>query len=300
MDPVEAKANFFRVCQLLIDKGGDALRAALHVKHLPSTLAADLNSHKKTLQRIRHTVIKPPQWQLLFPASGVPNSNDFDITLLTILLRNICGLPSPAAGWNAMPPASDTSISANILRIKLYRNDVYGHISSAQYDNVKFETLWQDISKPLVKLGIPQQDIDELKEAPLSSEEESYIDKLKEWKEEEDDLLEKLKDVETKVDNVEEKIAKLQKTVETETLNLSNVNQLAKFDFTGKIDGLCKKFQDGTRDWFFEKLSSWFSDEESRVMILTAGPGVGKSVLSAKACELYKQRGELASYHFCD
>ena len=35
-------------------------------------------------------------------------------------------------------------------------------------------------------------------------------------------------------------------------------------------------------------------------MILTAGPGVGKSVLSAKACELYKQRGELASYHFCD
>jgi hypothetical protein len=35
-------------------------------------------------------------------------------------------------------------------------------------------------------------------------------------------------------------------------------------------------------------------------MILTAGPGVGKSVLSAKACELYKQRGALASYHFCD
>ena len=199
-----------------------------------------------------------------------------------------------------MPPASDTSKSVDIVRIKLNRNDVYGHIPSAQYDNVKFETLWQEISKPLVNLGIPQQDIDELKEASLSFEEESYIDKLKELKEQEDDLFEKLKDVERKVDNVEEKIAKLQKPVETETLNFSNVNQLAKFDFTGKIDGLCKRFQDGTRDWFFERLSSWFNDEESRVMILTAGPGVGKSVLSAKACERYKKRGELASYHFCD
>jgi hypothetical protein len=35
-------------------------------------------------------------------------------------------------------------------------------------------------------------------------------------------------------------------------------------------------------------------------MILTASPGAAKSVLSAKVCELYKQRGELAGYHFCD
>jgi hypothetical protein len=35
-------------------------------------------------------------------------------------------------------------------------------------------------------------------------------------------------------------------------------------------------------------------------MILTAGPGFGKSVLSAKVYELYKQRAQLAAYHFCD
>ncbi len=62
-----------------------------------------------------------------------------------------------------MPPASDTSISANIVRIKIFRNEVYGHAPSAQLDDTKFETLWQEISKPLIKLGIPQQDIDELK-----------------------------------------------------------------------------------------------------------------------------------------
>ena len=305
MDPVKCKANYSRVCQLLVDKGGDALRAALHVIHPPSTLTAALNTNKSVLKKIRYSVINPSQWNVLYPVSGTPDSRNFDVTLLTILLRNICGLPSPATGWNVMPPASETSISANIARIKIFRNEVYGHTPSVQLDDTTFETLWQEISKPLVKLGIPQQDIDELKEAPLSSEEESYIKKLKEWKELEDNLFSKMNDlemgvlnVENQVLNVRNQVLEVRKIVENPVP--SQVDQLAKFDFTGKIDGLCERFQDGTRQWFFEMLSSWFSNEESRVMILTAGPGVGKSVLSAKVCDAYKQSGRLAGYHFCD
>jgi hypothetical protein len=280
MDAVKAIANYSRICQLLVGKGDDALTGVLHAKHPPSTLAAVLNANKTTLKKMRYSVIK---WDLLFPLSGTPDSNNFDITLLTILLRNICG-------WNNMPPASDTSKSANIARIKISRNEVYGHIASDQLDDTTFETLWQEISKPLIKLGIPQQEIDELKEVTLSPEEEDYyIDKLKEQKELEDKILSKL-------DGIEREIAKLQKTHE----NSSQVTQLAKFYFTGKIDGLCKKFDDNTRQWFFNELSSWFSDQKSRVMILTAGPGVGKSVLSAKICKQYKKRGQLAACHFCD
>ena len=53
----------------------------------------------------------------------------FDVTLLlTILICEICGLSSPATGCNVVPPASDISISADIVRIKMYRNEVYGHI----------------------------------------------------------------------------------------------------------------------------------------------------------------------------
>ncbi len=291
MDPLQAKANYSRVCQLLVDKGADALRRALHAIHPPSTLASVLNANKRTLSRIRYSVINPTQWNLLFPATGSPDSNNFDITLLTILLRNICGLPSPAAGWNVLPPASDTSISARILRIKILRNEVYGHIPSAQLDDTKFETLWQEISKPAVNLGIPQQDIDELKKAPLTPEEESYVEKLKEWKELEDDLFSKLHDLQGEFSQL--------RTV-VENVNPSQTDRLAKFDSTGKIKNLCEKFQHGTRQWFFDKLLSWFRDEESNVMLLTAGPGVGKSVLSAKVCELYQQRGQLAAYHFCD
>jgi hypothetical protein len=197
----------------LVDKGGKALRGALHAKHPPSTLAAVLNANKTTLKKIRYSVIKQLQWNLLFPLSGIPDSNNFDITLLTILLRNICGFPSPATGWNIMPPVSDTSISAHITRIKIFRNEVYGHIPSAQMDDTTFETFWQEISKPLIKLGIPRQDIDELKEATLSPEEEGYIEKLKEWKELEDNLL---SDLERGVLNVENEVLELRRIVEND------------------------------------------------------------------------------------
>ena len=296
MDPLQAKANFTRICQLLIDKGGEALRRALHVAHPASTLTAALNSHRKTLQRLRYSVINPPQWRLLYPPAGPPDSNDFDITLLTILLRNICGLSSPATGWNVIPHTTDTSISADIVRIKIFRNEVYGHTASAQYDDATFEKLWHEISQPLVKLGIRQQEIDDLKVAPLSPEEKSYIEKLKEWKELEDTLLEKMKDFESQMVDMRAEVQNLKGTLNSS--NISNLDQLTKFDFEGKIDGLCKKFKEGTRQWFFDKLSTWFADEESRVMILTAGPGIGKSVLSAKVCQDYSRRGKLAGCHF--
>ena len=151
--------------------------------------------------------------------------------------------------------------------------------------------MWQEISQTLVRLGIPQQDIDKLKVAPLSPEEESYIEKLKEWKQ----FDERIKDIESRLDDVEAEVKKVKCTV-----SRSNIDQLAKVDFKGKIDGLCEKFQVNTRQWFFDELSRWFADEKFRVMILTAGPGMGKSVLSAKLCQKYKESGQLAGCHFCD
>ena len=162
MDPSKAKANFFRLCQLLLHKGGDTLRVALHAIHPPSTLYAVLNANKSVLHKIRHSVITDQQWDLLFPTSpgAAPYSKKIDITLLTILLRNICGLSPPTTGWNCMPPVRDTSKSADIVRIKIFRNDVYAHIANAQLNDATFEKLWQEISQCLTRLGIPQNDID--------------------------------------------------------------------------------------------------------------------------------------------
>ena len=303
MNPLQAKANYSRLCQLLICKGSDALRRVLQTKidmsPPPSTLKSLLSAHKKSLQKTRYSVINVTQWKLLFPPLSSPDLNNFDITLLTILLRTICGLPSPAAGWNVMPPASDTSVSAAILRIKMFRNEVYGHISYAELDDTKFETLWREISQPLIKLGIPQHDIDELKQTALSPEEESYIGKLKEWKELEDNLSSKLDYIEQEVAKQREEIVKSQKVEETVKFS-ERINELAKCVFKGKVEKLSTKLLDGTRKWFFESFEKWFSDENSRIIILTADPGFGKSVLAAKICELYEESRQLAACHFCD
>ena len=195
MDSLKAKENFFRVCQLLVDKGVEAFRAAFNVIHPPSTLAAVLNANKSVFRKLRYNVITQPQWNLLFPASGTPDVENFDITLLAILLKNICGLCPPLTGWNTMPLAADTSMGANIVRIKLLRNHVYHHTASCQLDDSTFEKLWQEISKPLVNLGIPQHDIDEMKVAPLNPEEEAYIENLKEWKKSNDDIFSNLSNI---------------------------------------------------------------------------------------------------------
>lgn len=62
--------------------------------------------------------------KLILPKSGAYKGDygDMDITLLYTLLRNICGIKEHRAGWGEKPQASDRSVSANIERIRLARN----------------------------------------------------------------------------------------------------------------------------------------------------------------------------------
>ena len=179
---LQEKANFTRLCRLLVDKGTEALRKTLDAIHPPANLPAVLNASRRSLLGLKFKVINIYQWDLLFPPSGnPPDSKTFDVTLLTVLLRNICGLPPPATGWNTMPPVADRSQEANITRIKLLRNQVYAHVSSTLVDNATFENLWKNVSQVLVDLKIPQKEIDDLKTGSLAPEEEIYAQYLKEW-----------------------------------------------------------------------------------------------------------------------
>ena len=243
MDTLKNEANYFRVCRLLIGKGSDALRVVLHSVHAPSTLPGVLNAKKAVLEKIRGSVITNKQWDLLFPASGAaPDSNNFDITLLTILLRNICGLSPPTKGWNEMPLADDISKSADIVRIKSFRNEVYGHTASAQLDDTKFESLWQQISQPLIRRGVPQKDIDEIKVAPLSPEEVSYI--------------EQLKDAEKEISELRQSTSCLRNKLPEPVM------------FIGREDEITKVF-------------TLLNDEKMAVVTLHGGPGFGKTAIAS-------------------
>ena len=273
MDPLKAKANFSRVCQLLVDKGSEALRVTFHAIHPPPTLAAVLNAKKPDLHKIKGKVINASQWDLLFPTSGAaPDSNKFDVTLLTILLRNICGLTKPGTGWDAMPPTGDVSASADVARIKLFRNQVYGHIASTQLDDATFNTLWQEISQPLNRLGISQKDIDEIKIAPLSPEEENYIKKIQEWKELDENILSELKDVKKEMSELREKFENvIPSQLKPEQWELTSYLPDKLPMFTGREDEI-------------QNVIAFLNDEKRAVVSLHGGPGFGKTAIAIQVC----------------
>ena len=151
--------NYARLCRLLVDFGGTVLRDTFDSIHPPANLHGVLQcpTVKPTLQFLgKKRVLNSLQWQKLFPAdpSSVSSAN-FDVTLLMILLRNICGLSPPVSthSWDKLPPDSDNSTEANIVRIKCYRNNVYGHATKASVDDATFNALWQKISSAVLALG---------------------------------------------------------------------------------------------------------------------------------------------------
>ena len=187
--------NGAKLSRLLNDGGTMVLRKIFDRYHPPANLLADLNANYHTLNNLlRRRVLHKPQWDLLFPPGGAtPDSNTFDITLLFLLLTNICGLSPPPLGWRTKPAASDTSVAANLARIKFFRNELYGHVATTGIDTPTFSALWLELSAVLVALGLPQVEIDRLKAERCG--EEDFIDVLFEWAESEEVIKSQLKDI---------------------------------------------------------------------------------------------------------
>ena len=196
--------NYARLCRLLVDIGSQALRDTFDKVHPPAglhlVLAPGTPEHG-TLQSLRKKrILNPTQWGELYPTipSSV-SSVSFDITLLMVLLRNICHLTPPVTGWDKLPSAADTSTEANISRVKYYRNTVYGHANQASVDDATFKSKWQDISNALMALGGASYGatINKLQNECMDPATEEYYRKLlKEWKRDEDSIKEKLEEME--------------------------------------------------------------------------------------------------------
>ena len=203
--------NYARSCRLLVDVGTQALRDTLDVIHAPTNLHAVLAANKPTLQGLRsRKIINSTQWGRLFPVipSSV-SSKTFDTTLLMVLLRNVCGLPSPMTGWDTLPAATDMTREADIARIKYFRNTVYAHAEQASVDDTTFNAYWQDIRDILVRLGGVRYRaaIDNLQTECMDPEtEDHYKQLLIEWKKDEDNIKDELKEIGNKMTDVMKKL----------------------------------------------------------------------------------------------
>ena len=371
------KTNGAKLSRLLIDGGTTVLRKIFDGHHPPANLAADLNANKSILSNLlKKKVLHKPQWDKLFLPGGVaPDSNTFDITLLFLLLTNICGLTPPPSGWHSKPPPSETSHEANIARVKFYRNVLYGHVKTTGVDTPTFSAVWTEISGVLVSLGLDQAEVDRLKAE--KGGEQDYIDVLIEWADSEEDIKSQLKNInqsqskthqavevvrqaqgktqktvedihqtqaktQMTVEDIQQTQANTQKTVEdvrhTQVKTQKSVEEvcqnvkeveaglkelketmenlrggkendrseevlqnLTKSEFRGDIEYFVQRFQEGTREWVFDRVQNWLDDRSSqnRVMVISGNAGMGKSVIAAVICKRMQEAGRLSGSHFC-
>lgn len=206
-------ANYARLCRLLVDVGSEVLRDTfdrLRPKgSLDKVLKTPLVIHKLTSLRKRR-VLNQAQWAII--NSSPVSSKQFDISLLAVFLRNICGLSTPASGWNILPHAANNTEAADIARITIHRNEVFAHAKQASVDDVQFELHWKNIKEALVRLGGTTYEvtIDRLKTEGIDPEKEQYYQKLlKEWKENEESVMEELGEIKGRLGSIDCQIQKL-------------------------------------------------------------------------------------------
>ena len=318
----EEKTNGAKLSRLLIDGGTTVLRNVFNHYHPPANLAAHLNANYSTLNNLfRRRVLNGHQWDKLFPPGGAaPDSNTFDITLLFLLLTNICGLSPPPTGWHTEPSPSDTSVEANLARVKYFRNVLYGHVTSAGVDTHSFSARWQEISPVLVALGLHQSEIDRLKAE--RGGEEDYLRALRDWANSEEDTKTQLKDVCQAQKEMKQTLLETHETCQESKTKLEGVHQvvteirqsqlnsnrpdeilkkLAKVDTQSSTEYYSERYLEGTRASVFARVTNWLDDRSSpnRVLVISGNAGMGKSVIAGEMCKRIQESKRLSGSHFC-
>ena len=205
------KENYLRIARLVIVGGTNLMREVFDFFYPPSDLPTKLTD-PATKNQLRKTLIKP-QLDQLYPSPGVyGESKDFDISLLSKLIKTICPLTPPLTGWNDLPNSTDLSLSADIVRIKVYRDEISHKYHKMEIGNDEFPTFWNEIKEALKRIaryiGAAAEEwekaIDELLNDPLTPEAESNAKERQEWY---------LKDMDLK-DCTEQGLKSLQRQIE--------------------------------------------------------------------------------------
>ena len=187
----DGKANFQRLARLLISGGTALFREIFDNIHPPSNFPLVL-SNPAVQKQLKAAKLTKPQWDCLYPyPGGYGKSVDFDVTLLFRLLRTICNLSRPPTGWDVLPASSDVSLTADLARIKYYRNSIFGHVNQwMEIPDGKFLILWQEIGDALVRIAGQighstktawQTSVDNFLRDPLTPDDDRNAKELERW-----------------------------------------------------------------------------------------------------------------------
>ncbi|GFR91294.1 E3 ubiquitin-protein ligase DZIP3 [Elysia marginata] len=148
-----------RVCWLLHEAGTLALRTTFDSIHPPLYLPEHLqHMHVKSLlQRLRQQdIISEVQWRQLYPPRKrkkkfTVTSQKFDTKVLVVMLQTCCHLSPPYPhGWHVAPLPTDSSLSADIVRLQLKLQEV-GALGGLRKE--EHPVVWQQAVHILQNLG---------------------------------------------------------------------------------------------------------------------------------------------------
>ena len=186
------KENYYRLYRLLVVVGSAVLRETFE-KVRPSGDLDKLLAAPRIRAKLRSLrqkkILSTSQWDKLYPSvRSTVSSKEFDTTLLGILLIRICNLQPPETGWNEFPPNTDTTIQANIIRLRFYDSMVHKLSKAAAIGDTTLNFLWKNIQDILVRLGgeIYRKPIDYFKRDRLDAVCEEHYKMLFEPKKMED------------------------------------------------------------------------------------------------------------------
>ncbi|KAK3108695.1 hypothetical protein FSP39_013543 [Pinctada imbricata] len=144
--PETTNAN--RASRILLGPCTDQLRDVLRNRVPPANFHHIITHNRVNLPRLTQ-----PQRDLMFPRSGRYSGDysDMDVSLIYLLLRNICNIPPHINSWGNTPGVLDTSLSASIDRIREARNRVV-HSSSTVLTQAKFIDVLNDIKMSVISM----------------------------------------------------------------------------------------------------------------------------------------------------
>ena len=181
------RTRFFRLSLIIIDELTQILRDLLHNEVSPTQI---FNKVKQLnyLQRLR------PEQIVVIKNANSQDYKDFDITLLYTLLRNVCqNITPPSQNWgvSSMPSQNEITVGDDIERIRMIRNNVFGHVSEAavpETDFKEYRSMISDICTRMQTL-LNKDYVKQLQYAEEctidSSTESKYIELIKRMAEEE-------------------------------------------------------------------------------------------------------------------
>ena len=215
--------NYQRLSRLIMRAGTELLRAQFDSFYPPSSLANKL-SEFATKQKLLHVLLKP-QRDLVYPATGLfGESRDFDISLLSQLLKTLCStqLPPLRSGWDRPPSRDDFSLTADIIRIKFYRNDIIHKFHSGELSDAEFCSLWDEIKIVLLRIASHisaeaklewEEAINKLRHDPLTPEAARNAEELQEMYQKDTDTKELLAQVVRQLQDVKNQNEQIRKLV---------------------------------------------------------------------------------------